>query len=70
MRDDGGAQRRIPQSAGEEVGENFQELAGIFQSALERVADVPDSTPIRERLERAKASAERGASIAEKFQTK
>jgi len=69
MRDDGGAQRRTAQNAGVEVGENFQELAGLFQSALERVAEVPDSAAIRERLERAKAAAERGASLAEKFQT-
>ena len=67
MRDEGGAQRRTSRPVGLEVGENFQELESLFQAALERIADVPDSAAIRERLERAKAAAVRGASLAQKL---
>jgi len=67
MRDEGGVQRRTSHPVGLEVGENFKELESLFQAALERIADVPDSAAIRVRLERAKAAAIRGGSLAQRL---
>jgi len=67
MRDEGGAQRRTSQNVDREVGEDFQELESLIQAALERIAEMPDSAAIRERLKRAKAAAIRGASVAQRL---
>ena len=67
MRDEGGVQRRTSHPVGLEVGENFKELESLFQAALERIADVPDSAAIQEKLERAKAAAIRGGSLAQRL---
>jgi len=70
MRNDGGAQGRNSRHIHLEVGESFQELGSLFQAALERIADVPDSAAIRDRLECAKAAATRGASLAQNLSDK
>jgi|tagenome__1003787_1003787.scaffolds.fasta_scaffold20986414_9 hypothetical protein len=67
MREEGNAQRRSCHDAGREVGENFDELATLIQSAIDRLADVANSAAMKERLERAKAAADRGASLASKL---
>lgn len=67
MREPGGAERRISDVAGTEIASQFQALATLIEEAKDRLAPARLSPDVRKRLERAKAAADRGASLARRL---